>query len=59
MLGSDGFARLGEIVGRVYGVTNYDWEGIDRLHVNAAGLAWEDLLTESREALAVYMAGRL
>ena len=59
VLGSDGFARLGEIVGRVYGVTNYEWEGLDRLHVSAAGLAWEDLLAESREALAVYMAGKL
>jgi hypothetical protein len=59
VLGSDGFARLGEIVGRVYGVTSYDWEGIDRLHVSAAGLAWEDLLAESREALAVFMAGKL
>jgi hypothetical protein len=59
VLGSDGFARLGEIVGRVYGVTSYQWEGIDRLHVSAGDIAWADLLAESREALAVYMAGRV
>jgi hypothetical protein len=59
VLGSDGFARLGEIVGRVYGVTSYEWEGIDRLHVAAGDIAWADLLAESREALAVFMAGRV
>lgn len=59
VLGSDGFARLGEIVGRVYGVTSYEWKGIDRLHVAAGDIAWADLLAESREALAVFMAGRV
>jgi hypothetical protein len=59
VLGSEGFARLGEIVGRVYGVTSYEWEGIDRLHLAAGDIAWADLLAESREALAVYMAGRV
>jgi hypothetical protein len=59
VLGSDGFARLGEIVGRVYGVTSYQWESIDRLHLAAGDIAWADLLAESREALAVYMAGRV
>jgi hypothetical protein len=59
VLGSAGMARLGEIVGRVYGVTSYQWEGIDRLHVAAGDIPWADLLAESREALAVYMAGRV
>ena len=58
VLGSAGFERLGEIVGRVYGVTSFKWEGIDRLHVAAGDIAWSDLLAESRDALAVYMAGR-
>ena len=58
VLGSAGFERLGEIVGRVYGVTSFQWEGIDRLHVAAGDISWSDLLTESRDALAVYMAGR-
>lgn len=57
-LGSEGFERLGEIVGRVYGVLGFSWEGIERLHVNAPGIAGEDLLAESRDALGVYMAGR-
>lgn len=59
ILGSDGFARLGEIVGRVYGVMSYEWEGIDRLHLVAGDLPWADLLAEAREALAVFMAGRV
>ena len=58
VLGSSGFERLGEIVGRVYGVTSFEWEGIDRLHVAAGEISWSDLLAESRDALAVYMAGR-
>ena len=58
VLGSAGFERLGEIVGRVYGVTQFKWEGIDRLHVAAGDISWPDLLAESRDALAVYMAGR-
>lgn len=58
VLGSSGFERLGEIVGRVFGVTGYEWEGIDRLHVAAGDIAWAELLAESREALGVYMAGR-
>ncbi len=57
-LGSAGYERLGEIVGRVLGVLGYQWEGIERLHVNAPGIAWEDLLAESRDALGVFMAGR-
>lgn len=59
VLGSDGFHRLGEIVGRVFGVTSYEWEGIDQLHVAAGDLPWASLLHEAREALAVYMAGRV
>ena len=58
VLGSAGFERLGEIVGRVYGVTQFKWEGIDRLHVAAGDISWSDLLAESRDALAVFMAGR-
>lgn len=58
VLGSHAFERLGEIVGRVVGVVGFEWEGIDRLHVTAPGLEWDELLREARDALAIYLSAR-
>lgn len=56
MVGSHMIDRLGLIVGRVVGVEAYAWEGDDRLHVRAPGLAWDSLLRDAQDALADYLA---
>jgi hypothetical protein len=56
MLGSQLVSSLGVIVGRVFGVEAYRWEGRELLHVRAPGLQWEGLLREAQDALADYLA---
>jgi len=56
MIGSDMMDNMGLIVGHVVGVEAYSWEDAERLHVNAPGLKWEDLLREAQDALAGYLA---
>lgn len=55
ILGSRGHELLGEIVGRVDGVTGYAWEGTDRLHVRAPDHEWSGILMDSRRAVAEYL----
>ncbi len=55
MVGSHVVEQLAFIVGRVVGVEAYAWEGNDRLHVRAPGLAWEDLLSDAQDALALHL----
>lgn len=57
-MGSHVFDMLGLILGRVYGVEAFAWEGSERLHVRAPGLSWDDLLREAHDALACYLAAR-
>ncbi|MCB2411730.1 hypothetical protein LGT39_02560 [Demequina sp. TTPB684] len=56
MLGSHVVSQVGVILGRVLGVEAYRWEGNELLHLRAPGLQWDDLLRESRDALADYLA---
>ncbi|WP_291379350.1 hypothetical protein [Demequina sp.] len=56
LLGSHRVSHLGLVVGRVFGVEAYKWEGNELLHVRAPGLRWEDLLSEAQDALADYLA---
>ncbi len=55
LLGSHTMDSLGPIVGQLTGVESYVWEGADRLHVNAPGLEWEDLLRDAQDAVAEYL----
>lgn len=56
MIGSHVVEQLAFIVGRVVGVEAFAWEGNDRLHVRAPGLAWDDLLRDAQDALALHLA---
>ena len=51
ILGSYGFSRLGEAIGSVPRVTAYDWEGLDRLHLRAGGMDWDELIAQTRAAI--------
>lgn len=48
ILGSHGHERLGQVIGGLDGVEASTWEGDDRLHVRAPGVAWETLLAHVR-----------
>jgi hypothetical protein len=56
VLGSAAAERIGEIVGTVDGVTAYDWEGLDHLHLRAPGMAHADVLREARAAVEAHTA---
>lgn len=58
MLGSHVHERLGAIVGTVNGVSAYAWEGLDRLHVVATGMAWDDVLARARAAVTRALTAR-
>ena len=47
-LGSHVAERLADAMGTVDGVTGYEWEGIDRLHLRAPGRDHGELLREAR-----------
>ncbi|GIG53950.1 hypothetical protein [Demequina activiva] len=56
VLGSAAAERIGEIVGSVDGITAYDWEGLDHLHVRAAGMDHTDVLRAARAAVEAHRA---
>jgi glyoxylase-like metal-dependent hydrolase (beta-lactamase superfamily II) len=51
ILGSHGLDALTEAIGALPGVVAYEWEGIDRLHLRAAGSDWGELLSGARAAV--------
>lgn len=51
MLGSHGLDRLTEAIVHMPGITAYEWEGLDLLHLRAAGSDWEHLLAGARAAV--------
>lgn len=55
MVGSRLMDDLGVVMGRVVGVEAFAWEGLERLHLRAPGLAWDELLREAQDALGAYL----
>lgn len=55
ILGSRGHELMGELIGRVDGVTGYAWEGPDRLHVRAPEHEWHGVLSDARRAVSDYL----
>ncbi|PKQ27078.1 MAG: hypothetical protein CVT64_01120 [Actinobacteria bacterium HGW-Actinobacteria-4] len=51
ILGSFAFSRVGEVVGALKDVSAYEWEGLDRLHLCAPGVDWDDVLADARQAV--------
>jgi hypothetical protein len=58
MLGSHAFERLGDVMGTIPGVTRYAWEGMEKLHLNAPNVDWDDMLYSARLVIATLTSGR-
>ena len=56
LLGSAAFERLGDALGSVNGVSAYEWEGLDHLHVRATERDHAALLAEARDAVERLLA---
>ncbi len=48
ILGSDLFGRLAPAIASLACVSAYEWEGLDRLHLRAPGVDWDDMLRQAR-----------
>ena len=48
IMGSHVFSRLAPAIASLPSVTGYEWEGLDRLHLRAPGIDWDDMLREAR-----------
>lgn len=55
ILGSRGHEMMGELIGRVDGVTAYAWEGAERLYVRAPEHEWHGILSDARRAVSDYL----
>jgi len=55
ILGSRGHELMGELIGRVVGVTGYAWEGTERLYVRAPEHEWHGVLSDARRAVSDYL----
>lgn len=58
ILGSHGLDRLSAAIVKLPGVTAYEWEGLDLLHLRAAGSDWNTLLDGARDAVDTLLAAR-
>lgn len=56
LMGSHLFERLGERIGAIDGVTSFEWEGLDHLHVRAPGRDHAELLDDARAIVAQLLA---
>jgi len=57
ILGSRGLDRLGEVIGRMPGVSACEWDGPELLHLRASGSDWSHLLDGARAAVDELTAG--
>ncbi|WP_061963074.1 hypothetical protein [Demequina aurantiaca] len=51
ILGSHGLDKLSDAIGRLPGVSAYEWDGLDLMHLRAAGSRHSDLLEGARAAV--------
>ncbi|WP_062210776.1 hypothetical protein [Demequina oxidasica] len=56
ILGSHGLDKLSDAIGRLPGVSAYEWDGLDLMHLRAAGSRHGDLLDGARAAVDQILA---
>lgn len=56
VLGEHGASRLGEVINTIAGVSAFEWEGGDHLHLLAPNFGHADLLREARVIVAHMLA---
>lgn len=52
VLGSRVYAELGQAIADRVGSSDYTWEGLDLLHLDAPDRTWEEVLRVARDAVA-------
>lgn len=58
MLGANGLESLSDAIAELPGVSAYEWDGLDLMHLRAAGSDWGYLLEAARDAVDALLAAR-